>query len=112
MRQDAVNQRHEILEYGNKNHLHVDEFIEAELERGIISERTKAALAAKKPGGKKPGKPKGTLQESKLDPHQERIKEFLQHGVARSAIARMLGIYLFGGYAKTLVSLFLLRRLI
>ena len=173
-RQDADNQRHEILEYANQNHLHVDEFIEAEvssrkdkkqrridelmdklesgdtlivselsrlgrstsevidivneliakeirfvaikqnlnisgqhdmqskimvtmfslfaeLERDIISERTKAALAAKKAGGKKLGKPKGTLQESKLDPHQERIKELLKHGVAKSAIARMLG---------------------
>ena len=63
----------------------------AELERDIISERTKATLAARKAGGKKLGKPKGTLQESKLDPHRERIKEFLQHGVAKSAIARMFG---------------------
>ena len=59
--------------------------------RDIISERTKAALAAKKAGGKKLGKPKGTLQKSKLDPHQEKIKELLQHGVAKSAIAKMLG---------------------
>ena len=50
-----------------------------------------SALAAKKAGGKKLGKPKGTLQESKLDPYKERTKEFLQHGVAKSAIARMLG---------------------
>ena len=28
VRQDADNQRHEILEYANKNHLHVDDFIE------------------------------------------------------------------------------------
>lgn len=174
VRQDADNQRHEILEYANKHHLHIDDFIEveissrkdkkqrritelleklesgdilivselsrlgrstsevidivneiiakeikfiaikqglnisgqhdmqskvmvtmfslfAELERDIISARTKTALAAKKAGGKKLGKPKGTLQESKLDPHQEGIKEFLQHGVAKSAIARMLG---------------------
>ena len=63
----------------------------AELERDIISERTKAALAAKKAGGKKLGKPKGTVQASKLDPHRERIVEFLKHGVAKSAIARMLG---------------------
>ena len=174
VRQDADNQRHEILEYANKNHLHIDDFIEveissrrdkkqrrinelmdklepddtlivselsrlgrstsevidivneliakevkfvaikqglsifgqhnmqskvmvtmfslfAELERDIISERTKAALAAKKAGGKKLGKPKGTLQESKLDPHQDQIREFLKHGVAKSAIARMLG---------------------
>ena len=63
----------------------------AELERDIISERTKAALAAKKASGRILGKPKGTLQASKLDPYRERIVEFLKHGVAKSAIARMLG---------------------
>ena len=63
----------------------------AKLERDIISERTKAALAARKAGGKKLGKPMGTLQESKLDPHRQQIMEFLEHGVAKSAIARMLG---------------------
>ena len=31
------------------------------------------------------------VQASKLDPHRERILEFLKHGVAKSAIARMLG---------------------
>jgi len=30
-KQDAENQRHEILEYTNQNHLHVDEFIEVEM---------------------------------------------------------------------------------
>ena len=31
VRQDADNQRHEILEYANKNHLHIDDFIEVEI---------------------------------------------------------------------------------
>jgi len=63
----------------------------AELERDIISERTQAALAAKKAGGKRLGKPQGTVQASKLDPHREQIIELLKHGVAKAAIARMLG---------------------
>lgn len=62
----------------------------AELERDIISERTKQALAAKKAGGVKLGKPKGIMQKSKLDDRQEAIREFLKHRVSKSAIARML----------------------
>jgi DNA invertase Pin-like site-specific DNA recombinase len=63
----------------------------AELERDIISERTRQALQAKKAGGKKLGKPKGTIQASRLDEKQEAIREFLKHRVPKSAIARMLG---------------------
>ena len=63
----------------------------AELERDIISARTQAALAARKAEGKRLGKPRGTLQASKLDPHREKILEYLQCGVAKAAIARLLG---------------------
>lgn len=63
----------------------------AELERDIISERTKAALAAKKANGVRLGKPKGTIQASKLDEKQATIRELLKHRVAKSAIARMVG---------------------
>ena len=63
----------------------------AELERDIISERTRQALQAKKAGGKKLGKPKGTIQASRLDEKQDAIREFLKHRVPKSAIAKMLG---------------------
>jgi len=63
----------------------------AELERDIISERTRQSLQAKKAGGKKLGKPKGTIQASRLDEKQDAIGEFLKHRVPKSAIARMLG---------------------
>jgi len=62
----------------------------AELERDIISERTKQALASKKAQGITLGKPKGTLQSSKLDEHREQIVEFLGLGVSKSAIAKIL----------------------
>jgi len=171
--QDVKNQKHEILDYTNRNRLHVDEFMEfeissrkskaqrgiddllnklkpgdtlivselsrigrstaevigivneliskevkfiaikqnlnitdkmdmatkvivtmfslfAELERDIISERTKQALASKKAQGITLGKPKGTLQSSKLDEHRDQIAELLGLGVSKSAIAKIL----------------------
>jgi DNA invertase Pin-like site-specific DNA recombinase len=63
----------------------------AELERDIISERTKQALKAKKDGGKVLGKPRGTIQESILDKHKEKIVELLAYGVPKKKIAVMVG---------------------
>ncbi len=65
----------------------------AELERDIISERTKMALASKKAAGIKLGKPVGTIQSSKLDGKEDAITHFLQHKVPIAAIARMLGVH-------------------
>jgi len=63
----------------------------AELERDLISLRTKEALAAKKLQGVKLGKPKGTIQKSKFDADLERIKELLKFGVSVRKIAKLLG---------------------
>jgi len=63
----------------------------SELERDIVSERTKSALAAKKAAGQKLGKPKGTIQKSSLDDKQAVIRELMKHRVAKAAIARMVG---------------------
>lgn len=64
----------------------------AELERDMISQRTIQALQAKKAQGVILGRPVGALGVSKLDDKQEQIKELLKHKVAKSAIARMLGV--------------------
>lgn len=62
-----------------------------ELERDLVSSRTKEALAAKKAQGKILGKPKGTIQKSKFDPHVEKIKELLEIGLSVRKIAKVLG---------------------
>jgi DNA invertase Pin-like site-specific DNA recombinase len=63
----------------------------AELERDLISLRTKEALAAKKQQGQTLGKPKGTIQKSQFDADRERIKDLLQLDLSVRKIARLLG---------------------
>ena len=62
----------------------------AELERDLVSLRTKEALAAKKAQGIKLGKPKGTIQASKFDKDRERIEELLRLGMSVRKIARVM----------------------
>jgi DNA invertase Pin-like site-specific DNA recombinase len=63
----------------------------AELERDLISLRTKEALAAKRVQGVLLGKPKGTIQQSKFDKDEERIKELLKLGLSVRKITKLLG---------------------
>ncbi len=63
----------------------------AELERDLISVRTREALAGKKRQGVKLGKPKGVIQKSKFDIDRERIQELLALGLSIRKIAKLLG---------------------
>jgi DNA invertase Pin-like site-specific DNA recombinase len=59
----------------------------AEIERDLISQRTKEALAAKKKMGIKLGRPTGTGK-SKLDKHRVEIEALLANGSTQAFIAR------------------------
>lgn len=59
----------------------------AEMERMMISKRTKEALAARKAQGVQLGKPKGTIQNSIYDKDRERITHLLQMGVPARRIS-------------------------
>ena len=58
----------------------------AEIERDLLSQRTKEALAARKRAGKKLGRPRG-VGKSKLDPYRVEIESMLNNGVTQKYIA-------------------------
>ena len=63
----------------------------SELERDLVSLRTKDALAAKKAQGVKLGKALGTIQKSKFDKDAEKIKELLGLGLSVRKITKLMG---------------------
>ena len=58
----------------------------AEVERDLISERTKEGLAAARAKGRLLGRPKGALGKSKLDGKEEKIRILLQKQVSKTAL--------------------------
>lgn len=67
--------------------------LSAEIERNLISQRTKEALARKKNEGAVLGRPKGSKSSrTKLSGKEERIKEMLSEGISKSAIARRMKV--------------------
>ena len=52
----------------------------AEVERDLISERTREGLAKARASGRKLGRPKGSLGVSRLDGKEDEIRHFLELG--------------------------------
>jgi DNA invertase Pin-like site-specific DNA recombinase len=68
--------------------------LSAEIERNLISQRTKEALARKKAEGVILGRPKGSKSKKvKLTGQEKKIKELLDKKVSYSAIGRILGVH-------------------
>jgi DNA invertase Pin-like site-specific DNA recombinase len=65
----------------------------AEIERNLISLRTKEALARRKSEGIKLGRPKGSkTAQQKLSEHKAEIQSLLYKKVPKSDIARRFGV--------------------
>ncbi|WP_102406075.1 master DNA invertase Mpi family serine-type recombinase [Parabacteroides bouchesdurhonensis] len=67
--------------------------LSAEIERNLISQRTKEALARKKNLGEKLGRPKGfSLEQCKLSGKEEVIRKLLQEKRTKQYISQKLGV--------------------
>ena len=65
----------------------------AEIERKLISDRTKSSLANIKANGKKLGRPLAAeTKKLKLSKNKQRIQKLLEKGLSKSKIARILGV--------------------
>jgi DNA invertase Pin-like site-specific DNA recombinase len=64
----------------------------AEVERDLISQRTKEGLAAARPKGRLLGRPNGALGKSKLDGKEEEIRMLLEKTVSKASIAKIVGV--------------------
>lgn len=68
--------------------------LSAEIERNLISQRTKEALARKKAEGVILGRPKGRKSSrTKLTGQEKKIKDLLDKNVSYSAIGRIIGVH-------------------
>jgi DNA invertase Pin-like site-specific DNA recombinase len=66
----------------------------AEIERDMISQRTKEALARKKAEGIILGRPKGSkAKQTKLSTHKKQIFNMLDDNIPQSVIARTFGVH-------------------
>ena len=65
----------------------------AEVERDLISERTREGLAkGQSLGPQARARPKGSLGVSRLDGKEDEIRRFLELGVSKTAIAKITGV--------------------
>jgi DNA invertase Pin-like site-specific DNA recombinase len=64
----------------------------AEIERELIAARTREALAKRKAEGKALGRPRGTKNARlKLDEHADAIRLYLDKGISKRSIAKLVG---------------------
>jgi DNA invertase Pin-like site-specific DNA recombinase len=64
----------------------------AEIERGLLSLRTKEALATARAAGKRLGRPPGALGKSRLDGKEQEIQTLLGLRVSKASLAKMTGV--------------------
>lgn len=90
----TIKERYELGNNINSKVLAFAFGLSAEIERNLISQRTKEALARKKAEGVILGRPKGSKSKiHKLTGKENDIKALLDKKISKSAIARILGVH-------------------
>lgn len=90
----AIKERYELGNNINSKVLAFAFGLSAEIERNLISQRTKEALARKKAEGVILGRPKGSKSgKLKLTGKEGEIQEFLRKNISYSAISRLLNVH-------------------
>jgi DNA invertase Pin-like site-specific DNA recombinase len=121
--QTVENQRFEINRFCEKNTMVVNKWIEetisgtknvtfafglsAEIERNLISQRTKEALARKRLEGKVLGRPKGSKSKTKkLTGRENEIKSLLEQKISKTVIAKLMKVHRLtvADFAKDLIT--------
>lgn len=73
--------------------------LSAEIERNLISQRTREALARAKNDGIHVGRPKGSKSKiTKLTKQENEIRDLLKKGISKTEIARIMGVHRFTVY--------------
>jgi DNA invertase Pin-like site-specific DNA recombinase len=90
----CIKERYELGNNINSKVLAFAFGLSAEIERNLISQRTKEALARKKAEGVILGRPKGSKSKTyKLTGKEDDIKALLDKKISKSAIARIMGVH-------------------
>lgn len=68
--------------------------LSAEIERNLISQRTKSSLESVRASGKKLGRPfEAQSKKLKLSKNTKKVRDLLDKGVSKSQIARVMGVH-------------------
>ena len=90
----CIKERYELGNNINSKVLAFAFGLSAEIERNLVSQRTKEALARKRAEGMILGRPKGSKSKvHKLTGKEDEIKDLLSKKISKSAIGRLLGAH-------------------